>query len=131
MGTRVGCCGFAPCNHCAFVSTHLQYHSTVTARDDDPKQRQWTVLDPYLILPEYAVEIEYDWGDTGSGSDAPVPVSGRSRDKEGVAPTTMVAELTALASMASAGGACLRGLLGCFAGKHRVLWWGRQCTVLG
>jgi hypothetical protein len=83
------------------VSVSKQQHSTVTSRLDDPKQRQWTVMDPSLILPEYAVEIEYDWsGDRGSGSDV-APLSARTRDKEGIAPTTMVSELASLASVAA------------------------------
>jgi hypothetical protein len=60
-------------------------------------------MDPCLILPEYAVEIEYDWGGAVDGA---VPLSGRTRDKEGVAPTTMVAELASLASVATGEASC-------------------------
>ncbi len=68
------------------------FHSAVISRGDDAKQRQWVVLDPAVILPEYAVEVEYDW-------DTPEDASSRMRDKD--ASVSMSSELAALAAIGS------------------------------
>jgi hypothetical protein len=66
----------------------------------------WTVLDPSLVLPEYAVEIQYDWGDSAGSSamtsSAP-PQSSRSRDKDGLSASSMSAELANLAAVGLSG----------------------------
>lgn len=48
-------------------SPPMPLHSIMQARSDDPRQKQWAVLDPVLALPEYIIEYEYLWGAEGGG----------------------------------------------------------------
>lgn len=74
------------------------WHSACRPRSDDPKQRQWVVLDTALALPEYIIEFEYEWepvlalpGGPGSGPQVPA--------------ATVTSELAALAEMSAGMGA--------------------------
>ncbi len=49
----------------------MPLHSIMQSRGDDPRQKQWAVLDPVLALPEYIIEYEYLWGEGGGDEEEP------------------------------------------------------------
>ena len=82
--------------HCSFIPTfllHVQVHSVLRSRPDDPRQKQWVALDPDLVLPEYLVEYQYEWRLPNASTDTkPVQYSSSA---------TISQELAALVDLVS------------------------------
>lgn len=96
--------------HASVDTPKSMCHSVVSQRRDDPRQRQWVILDPELALPEYIVDFEYVW-EVAGGTTVPAaaqqpqaPELGMDGDAAGDARNrTMGEELTLLAEVSLGG----------------------------